>query len=179
MLETCPAKDHANLSRRVNQRRWKVEHRIDTVRARRLYFPVASNCNIALNHMTSKTGSALRTKHAPLARLLAFVLLAFVAYAATVETVHRHGNISLTRAGLSSTAVSNSSDAGSSLNEARSFSDCLICQLHQNLSTSLFSSLPQVVVPQAQILRTAAVEHSYLSQSDTPTRGRAPPTASL
>lgn len=129
--------------------------------------------------MTSKTGSALRTRHAPLARLLAFVLLAFVAYAATAEAVHKHGNISLARAGLSSTAVSNSNDAGSALNDSRTFGDCLICQLHQNLSTSLFSSLPQVIAPQAQTVRTAAVESSYLSQSDTPRRGRAPPFASL
>jgi hypothetical protein len=129
--------------------------------------------------VTSKTRSALRTKHAPLARLLAFVLLALVTYSATAESTHKHGNISLDRPSQSAPAFEASSDAESSLKDSRTFGDCLICQLHQHLSVTLFSSLPQVIAPPVQTAHTPAVELTYLSQSDTPRRGRAPPLASL
>jgi hypothetical protein len=129
--------------------------------------------------VTSKTTRTLRTQHAPLARLLALVLLSFVAFAATVETVHQHGNVLPDRAGLTAPAFSGSSDAGFSLKDSRTFGDCLICQLHQNLSTALFSPLPQIIVPLEQAVRVPAVEISYLSQSDTLRRGRAPPLPSL
>jgi len=130
--------------------------------------------------VTSKTRrSALRIKHAPLARLLAFVLLVLVTYSATAEAAHKHGNVTLNRASNAAPAFSTNGDAGSTLKESRTFGDCLICQLHQHLSISLFSSPPQLVAPPVQIAQTPAAELSYLSQSDTPRRGRAPPLASL
>jgi hypothetical protein len=130
--------------------------------------------------VTSKTRrSTLRTKHAPLARLLAFVLLALVTYAATAEAAHKHGNLTLDRSSNAAPAFGPNGDDGSSLKDSRTFGDCLICQLHQHLSVSLFSSLPQVVAPPTQIAQTPAAEFSYLSQSDTPRRGRAPPLSSL
>lgn len=112
-------------------------------------------------------------------RLLAFVLLALVTYAATAEAAHKHGNLTLDRAGQTATAFSANDDAGSSLKESRTFGDCLICQLHQHLSVSLFSSLPQVSAPPVQTAQTPAAELSYLSQSDTPHSGRGPPLVSL
>jgi hypothetical protein len=130
--------------------------------------------------VTSKTRrSALRIKHAPLARLLAFVLLVLVTYAATAETAHKHGNVTLDRAGHAAPAFSTNGDAGSSLKESRTFGDCLICQLHQHLSITLFSSLPEVVAPPALTAHLPAAELSYLSQSDAPHSGRGPPLASL
>jgi hypothetical protein len=129
--------------------------------------------------VTSKTTAALRTRHAPLARLLAFVLLALVAYTTTVEAAHHHGNLLLDRAGINAPAFSNSGDADSSLKDSQSHGDCLICQFQQHLSISLFNTPPQIVAPLAQATETPAVEVSYLSQSDTPRRGRAPPSTSL
>jgi hypothetical protein len=130
--------------------------------------------------VTSKTRSlALRTKHAPLARLLAFVLLALVTYAATAEAAHKHGNLTLDRASNAAPAFGTNGDDGSSLKDSRTFGDCLICQLHQHLSVSLFSSLPQVIAPPTQTAHMPAAELSYLSQSDTPHSGRGPPLASL
>jgi hypothetical protein len=130
--------------------------------------------------VTSKTRtSALRTKHTPLARLLAFVLLALVTYSATAEAAHKHGNVTLDRAGHSAPAFSTNGDAGSSLKESRTFGDCLICQLHQHLSVTLFSSPPQVVAPPVQMAHMPAVELSYISQSDTPHSGRGPPLSPL
>ena len=119
--------------------------------------------------MTSKPTTDLRPRHARTSRLLAFVLLALVTYAATAETTHNHGNFLIKGAGLAATAVSNSADTGSALKDSRAFGDCLICQLQQHLSLSLFSSLPQAVAPQTQALRMPAVDSTYLSPSDAPT----------
>jgi hypothetical protein len=113
--------------------------------------------------------------------LLAFALLALVTYSATVNVVHRHGNLLLKPAAqtITAAAVSEPGDANSSLNDSRSLGDCLICQLHQNLSTTLFSPQPQLIAPVAQARQIPAAEISYLSQSNTPRQGRAPPLTSL
>lgn len=129
--------------------------------------------------MTSKNDTTLRIQHAPVARVLAFVLLVLVAYSTTAEAVHKHGNLLLNQAPQTVTAVSEPTDTGSSLNDSRSLGDCLICQLHQNLSTTLFSPLPQVVAPVTQATLAPRTEAFYLSQSDPPRRGRAPPSPSL
>src|SRR5947209_9949668 len=140
-----------------------------------LYFPFESNCNIAINQVRAKTKPALHTRHALPARLLAFVLLILVAYMTTAEAVHKHGNLSVNRTASTETVASRPSDTGTSLDDSSSIADCLICQLHQNLSTTLFNPLPQVIAPQEQVAQTPAATISYLSQSDAPRRGRAPP----
>ena len=129
--------------------------------------------------MTSKNESTLKVKHALSARVLAFALLVLVAYSATAEAVHKHGNLLLSQAAQTVTAVSAPGDTGSLLNDSRSLGDCLICQLHQNLSTTLFSPLPQVVAPVTQATLAPVAEISYLSHAATPRRGRAPPLTSL
>ena len=129
--------------------------------------------------MTSNTGSATARRHAPLARLLAFVLLAFVAYTTTAESVHRHGGLALKRSESSATKVTSSSDANPSANDSPALGDCLICQLRQNLSFSLISALPQLVAPQAQIELSPAVALLSASRFEAPRRGRAPPSTSL
>ncbi len=129
--------------------------------------------------MRAKTTPAFHTRHAPATRLLAFVLLALVAYTTTAEAVHLHGRLSLNQTTATETVVSGPDDAGTSLDDTGSIADCLICQLHQNLSTTLFSPLPQVIAPQEQTAHAPAVAISYLSQTDTPRQGRAPPLTSL
>jgi hypothetical protein len=121
----------------------------------------------------------MRCRHAPLARLLAFVLLAFVTYTTTAESVHRHGRLALNRAGSSAAAVSSSGGTNTSANESPALGDCLICQLRQNLSFSLLSALPQLVAPQSQAELSAAVASLIASRFKAPRRGRAPPVTSL
>lgn len=129
--------------------------------------------------MRAKTKPALHTRHALYVRLLAFVLLILVAYMTTAEAVHKHGNLSVNRTASIETVASRPSDASSSLDDSSSIADCLICQLHQNLSTTLFNPLPQAIAPQEQAADIPAAAISYLSQTDTPRRGRAPPLTSL
>jgi Protein of unknown function (DUF2946) len=129
--------------------------------------------------VTSHTTSATHRQNTPLARLLAFVLLAFVTYSTTVEAVHKHGNLSFTSSNSSATTVYSSGDAGSSAKDSRSTGECVICQLRQHLSISLLNALPQLVAPQQQATRTLAAALPSASRFATPQRGRAPPLASL
>ncbi|HWT00537.1 MAG TPA: DUF2946 family protein [Pyrinomonadaceae bacterium] len=129
--------------------------------------------------MTSNTELSKSRRHAPLARTLAFVLLAFVAYTTTAESVHRHGRLELTRSGSPAAAVNASGDADSAANDSPALGDCLICQLRQNLSFSLLSALPQLVAPQSQAELSRAVALLSASRFEAPRRGRAPPSTSL
>jgi hypothetical protein len=129
--------------------------------------------------VTSKTGSALPSQHAPLARLLAFALLVFIFYGATAEVAHKHAGNVLDRRVELAAVVSTPDQTNSSSENSRPGSECLICQLHQHLFISLINTLPQVAPPPSQLARTPASAISYLSHADTPQRGRAPPPASL
>lgn len=129
--------------------------------------------------MTSKTVSAARRRHAPLARLLALVLLAFVTYTTTAESVHRHGGLALEGAAGSAAAVTSHGDADSTASDSPALGDCLICQLRQNLSFSLLSALPQLAAPQVKAELSPAVALLAASRFEAPRRGRAPPSTSL
>jgi hypothetical protein len=111
-------------------------------------------------------------------RVMALLLFLFVAYGATVEVVHKHGNLAQSKDEASSSIRAADSD-GSKATESRQSGACLICQLHQNLFVSLFNAQPRLVAPPALVARTATEPTSYLSQVDAPRRGRAPPSTSL
>jgi hypothetical protein len=130
--------------------------------------------------VTSNTAAVTRRRHTPLARVLAFVLLAFVAYTTTAESVHRHGGLALKRSESSAaTVIRSSGDANPSADDSLSVSDCLICQLRQHLSSSLLTELPQLVAPQAPPELSQTVAPLSASRVETPRRGRAPPHTSL
>lgn len=129
--------------------------------------------------MTSNTELAVSRPTAPLARIVAFVLLALVTYTATAEAVHKHGGLLLAPANSFVPAFDSSGDADSSANDSRASGECLICQLRQNFSISLLSPLPQLIAPQDPMMRSLAAALPCASRADAPQRGRAPPLASL
>jgi hypothetical protein len=129
--------------------------------------------------VTSNAGSSHPRQHAPFARLLAFALLVFVSYGATAEVAHKHGNITPERRTELAANVSSPDNADPYSSHSRPGGECLICQLQQHLFVSLFNALPQIAAPPVQLVRPDAAAISYLSHTDTPQRGRAPPTASL
>ncbi|HEX8772150.1 MAG TPA: DUF2946 family protein [Pyrinomonadaceae bacterium] len=131
--------------------------------------------------MTSNTESNPSRRHTPPTRLLAFLLLALITYGATAETVHSHGGLLLARHIVSAEmpAASDTGEADSSSQQARTLNECVICQLHQHLSNTLLSALPWTTPPPAQFTPTRAISISYLSPTCAPRRGRAPPPASL
>jgi hypothetical protein len=131
-----------------------------------------------LKDMINQTATASTRPQTPLRRLIALVLFLFVAYGATIEVVHKHGNPANSVDEASSSSIS-ATNEGAAARDSRQSDTCLICQLHQNLFTALFNAQPGLVAPPAQTaLRATAQPASYLSQMDTPRRGRAPPPAS-
>jgi hypothetical protein len=128
--------------------------------------------------VTSKTTQAGSHRIAPLARVLAFVLLAFVTHSATFEIVHRHGQL-LPASSTGAASFSGVNTDHSTTESSRSTGECLICQLHQHLFSTLLISIPGIAPPQAEVALAAETFISSPSKSNAPRRGRAPPQASL
>jgi hypothetical protein len=129
--------------------------------------------------VTSKTRQAASRPYAPLKRVLAFALLAFVVYAATAEAIHRHGGLYRFTSTSSAQSVISQGGATSTANDARAFGECLICQFRQQLSFTLLNGPLLVLAPQAQSAWAQATGLPFYSRTDTPRRGRAPPPTSL
>lgn len=137
------------------------------------------HCNISSNEVTSKTTQAgICTEPTRLARVLVFLLLAFVTHSATVEVVHQHGQL-LPDAASSATSLQGANTDEATTESSRSIGECLICQLHQHLFSTLLISVPSLAQPEAEVTRAA---HDFIPSqraANAPQRGRAPPHTSL
>jgi hypothetical protein len=81
---------------------------------------------------------SIQNHGAPLKRGIGLLLVLFILYGTTVEAAHRHG-LAPTQSN-SATSVTNPNSGASSTSTAKpGCSDCLLCQLHQNLSATLIS----------------------------------------
>jgi hypothetical protein len=135
--------------------------------------------NTLLKFVTREPHSQLIRPHGAFARVLSVLLLGFIVYGTTVEAAHTHGSVlgSSNPAGASSL-----SDPKTEVNQNGSLNacgDCLICQLHQQFSTTL-TSVPPII--SASILRSRFLSPNAVpvpSQTSTPRTGRAPPQNSL
>jgi hypothetical protein len=109
-------------------------------------------------------------------RWLSLFLVVFILYGFTVEAAHRHGRVLPSR---SSAAAHIDNEQSQNLSGNKSgCNDCLICQLHQNFSTTqiaLRQNDPPAQIPQ-QV--TTVLPDDLLSQITSPVAGRAPPQAS-
>ena len=105
-------------------------------------------------------------------RWLGLLLIALILYGTTVEAAHRHGRVLADNSDIAS--LTHSEESGN-LTGAPGCSDCLICQLHQNFSTTLI--VFRLNDPPTRILfhTTAVVAPDLLSQITSPLSGRAPP----
>jgi len=117
-------------------------------------------------------------------RLLAAILLASIAWGATAEFTHNHGVRTQTALNLTAGANSSfnadesiqSSNNGSSSSRLRSSADCLICQLHQNLSSSEINQPSLIGAAESQLSFTHSNLAVHLSEFADTRLGRAPPT---
>jgi len=137
-----------------------------------------SDFSIKRNLVSRQTEKTQPRQHAPVVRLLSFVLMLFVAYGAVAEATHRHGSPSKASASASTETFNNSGDAGSTSNP-RSTSECLICQLHRDLFVNLFTPQLKIAAPTAHLSYSVSIAPFYYSFAETPQRGRAPPLTSL
>ncbi|HJT68337.1 MAG TPA: hypothetical protein VJ749_17905 [Pyrinomonadaceae bacterium] len=116
----------------------------------------------------------LHNRGAAFTRWLSLLLVVFILYGTTVEAAHRHG-----RTLPSTTSIATHFDNQQSQNLSTNktgCNDCLICQLHQNFSTTVIALRlkhgPPTQAPQQ--VPTVAPE-DLLSQVISPQAGRAPP----
>ncbi|MCA1578895.1 MAG: hypothetical protein LC794_16215 [Acidobacteria bacterium] len=115
----------------------------------------------------------MKHQSANFSRWLSLLLVALIFYGTTVEAAHRHGRI-LSSAPDAASHVDN--EQTKNLTNSRSgCSDCLICQLHQNLSTTLIALRLLDPPTQAPQRVEIVVPRDLLSQNVGPVSGRAPP----
>ena len=106
-------------------------------------------------------------------RALGCLLLLLIAYGATVQVVHSHGRVSLTRP--AATAVSDAGGSQSSRTGQHSHQECATCQFQQQLFNGLVDAPLFASAPAAQIAVACAPTVVFPSIIATPRRGRAPP----
>jgi len=115
----------------------------------------------------------LQNRRSAFERGLGLLLTVFILYGTTVEAAHRHGRILPSDSGAAS--LVQSEQTSTPVGGKTGCSDCLICQLHQNFSTTLivFRLVDPPTHSRLQITTTIAPD--VLSQIAGPTSGRAPP----
>src|SRR5690349_241113 len=99
-------------------------------------------------------------------RWLGVLLIAFILYGTTVEAAHRHGRVLSNKS--DATSVTHSETPGNLKSSQSGCGDCLICQLHQHVSTTLIAL--RLNDPPARVLQTttAVVTPHFLSRVTTP-----------
>ena len=117
-------------------------------------------------------------------RILTLLLLGSLAWGATAEVTHRHDNqlsprsVQSQRAILSNSATTPQTEANKPDTQglrSPSSAQCLICQLHRNLSATLFGPTLQFAAADALLVPTGSSIISTLSSSASMHHGRAPP----
>ena len=114
--------------------------------------------------------------HARFSRWLGLLLIAFILYGTTVEAAHRHGRVLTDNSDV--TSLSPSEKSGSLTGTQSGCSDCLICQLHQHLNTTLITYRLVNPPQQLQLGIPVTVPRDVLSHRGRATAGRAPPSIS-
>jgi hypothetical protein len=155
-----------------------------------LTYPAPAN-KLQLHANRNQTNVLDRSSHKLFLRLriVAAFVLASLAWGSTAEFTHNHGVNAAKRVAPAQTvksptaaadlanesAVQTTEDERSS-SRSTSRSECLICQLHHNLSTTLISEPPSVDANLTSALRPSfavVLQHSEYTANQY---GRAPPT---
>jgi hypothetical protein len=114
------------------------------------------------------------------------MLLAAIAWGSTAELTHHHGAKTQSGGSISSTNQSSipdevtpthfsSSETNGPSSKSKSGADCLICQLHQNLSATEISHAPGQGPTETLGLNTRPGAVAKLSAFTSTGHGRAPP----
>jgi hypothetical protein len=113
------------------------------------------------------------------------LLLGAIAWGSTVEFTHHHGAKAKPSESLSSsvpsaadneaTQISSNSTNGPT-SRSRSNGECLICQLHQNLSVTIIGHTPSLGATETRGLNTPPRAIVQLSEFISTGHGRAPPS---
>jgi hypothetical protein len=117
--------------------------------------------------------------------MLAMLLLAALAWGSTVEFTHHHSakansddslsGLAQSAADTEATQISSENTSGTSSN-SKSGGECLICQLHQNLSATVIGHTPGVGSTETLGPNTPPPAVVLLSEFIATGHGRAPPS---
>ena len=131
--------------------------------------------------MRKSVESALIGRRAGGARALSYLLLLLITYGATVGVIHRHGYpLPLTvTAGTSAKSVGAGQTGPPSSRLPSQPGDCSICQFQRQLNGGLLYTPAFEPAPVSHPAPAHVAPASYLSATNTPRRGRAPPQLSL
>jgi hypothetical protein len=122
--------------------------------------------------------------------MLAVLLLASLAWGTTAEFTHHHGAVSnsaVSRSLLNAAQTPNAADEESSIrfessrtngssSSSKTGTKCLLCQLHQNLSATVFRNLPGLGTADVRVLHATTNVVFQLSEFRVSGQGRAPPS---
>jgi hypothetical protein len=123
--------------------------------------------------------SVLIGRRARGARALSWLLLFLITYSATLGVIHRHGLPRPLRFAAESNAKSVEGQTGvPSSRPPFNPDDCSICQFQRQLNGGLLYTPVFVLVPVAHPVPAHTKPAFYLSTTNTPRRGRAPPQLS-
>jgi hypothetical protein len=124
--------------------------------------------------------SVLSGQRAGGARALSCLLLFLITYGATLGVIHRHGLPKLLRVAAETTAKSvGEGQTGTPSSELPLRpGDCSICQFQRQLNGGLLYTPVFVLVPVSHPAPAHVAPAFYLSATNTPRRGRAPPQLS-
>ena len=116
----------------------------------------------------------LHNRGAAFTRWLSLLLVVFILYGTTVEAAHSHGR-TLPSTANAAAHFDKEQTQNRSTNKT-GCNDCLICQLHQNFTSTLIAlRLKHDPPTQAPQRVTAVAQQDLLSQIIRPHAGRAPP----
>jgi hypothetical protein len=114
-------------------------------------------------------------------RALAALLLLTLACGTVAEFTHSHqdrasGLVAATRTPDTGFDLVESSGTSNSSSRSKSAAECLICQLHQNLSNTYFTHTPAVAPTETQSFALSTTVSFHRDDFSSSQRGRAPPT---
>ena len=134
--------------------------------------------------MIGKPAQMIFQSPAKRARLLAVLLLASLAWGTTAEFNHHHGGRA--QSFLDSTQTQNADDASSvkiesdktngSSSSSKTGAECLICQLHLNLSATALGHTPGEGTAETHGLKAPSSVVFQVSEFTANCQGRAPPS---
>ncbi len=140
--------------------------------------PILSYTQGLLKHVNRLPLPNITRSRAVFSRALALLLLSLIVYGTTVEAAHRHGNVAArANSGQSAPISSPETDTGlqSSLTGC---SDCLICQLQHDFSTSLAGEREDGSSVQIRFRSSPKTSALFSTRIIRPHAGRAPPFTS-
>lgn len=131
--------------------------------------------------MKKGTESALSWRRARGTRALSCLLLFLITYGATLGVIHRHGPSGpLTVAAETTTKSVVKGQTGTPSSDLLLRpGDCSICQFQRQLNGGLIYTPVFALAPEAHPVPAHIAPASYLSATNAPRRGRAPPQLSL